>query len=73
MASAQSAMQRANAATIDIFGAALYPPLFTSAIGNMRDFTLALLCFVLLMAWRLPPWVVVVVAAVGGVGLALIG
>lgn len=32
-------------------------------IGNMRDFTLALACFVLLMAWNMPPWGVVIVAA----------
>jgi chromate transporter len=65
-------MQGANAAVVGILGAALYSPVFTSAIGNMRDFTLALSCFVLLMSWKLPPWLVVVVAAVGGVGLALI-
>lgn len=73
MATAQSVMQGANAAVVGILGAALYSPVFTSAIGNMRDFTLALLCFVLLMTWKLPPWIVVVVAAVGGVGLAMIG
>lgn len=73
MATAQSVMQGANAAVVGILGAALYYPVFTSAIGNMRDFSLALLCFVLLMAWKLPPWIVVVVAAVGGVGLAVIG
>lgn len=28
---------------------------------------LALVCFVLLMAWKAPPWVVVIVAAAGGV------
>lgn len=71
MATAQSAMQGANAAVVGILGAALYSPVFTSAIGDMRDFTLALVCFVLLMAWKTPPWVVVIVAALGGAGLAL--
>ncbi|MFU0506402.1 chromate efflux transporter [Pseudaminobacter sp. NGMCC 1.201702] len=71
MASAQSLMQGANAAVVGILGAALYSPVFTSAIGDMRDFALALACFVLLMAWKAPPWLVVIVAAVGGVGLAL--
>jgi hypothetical protein len=37
----------------------------------MRDFTLALVCFVLLMAWKTPPWVVVLIAGVGGTVLAL--
>ena len=72
LATAQSLMQGANAAVVGILGAALYSPVFTSAIGNMRDFRLALFCFVLLMSWKLPPWLVVVVAAVCGVGLALI-
>lgn len=73
MARAQSLMQGANAAVVGILGAALYSPVFTSAIGDMRDFTLALVCFVLLMAWKAPPWAVVIVAALGGVGLALLG
>lgn len=68
---AQSLMQGANAAVVGILGAALYAPVFTSAIGDMRDFALALLCFVLLMAWKMPPWVVVIVAGLGGAGLAL--
>lgn len=72
LAPAQSLMQGANAAVVGILGAALYSPVFTSAIGDLRDFALALACFVLLMAWNAPPWVVVIVAAVGGVGLALI-
>lgn len=66
---AQSAMQGANAAVVGILGAALYSPVFTSAIGNMRDFTLALACFVALMAWKVAPWVVVVLAALGGIAL----
>src|SRR5690606_27844552 len=53
---AQSAMLGANAAVVGILGAALYAPVFTSAILDMRDFALALICFVALMAWRAPPW-----------------
>jgi chromate transporter len=69
---AQSAMQGANAAVVGILGAALYSPVFTSAIGGMPDFTLALVCFVSLMAWKAPPWVVVLIAAAGGVVLGAI-
>lgn len=65
-ASAQSAMQGANAAVVGILGSALYTPVFTSAIGSMPDFALALVCFVALMAWRAPPWIVVMLAATGG-------
>jgi len=71
MARAQSAMQGANAAVVGILGAALYSPVFTSAIGDMRDFALALFCFVLLVMWKAPPWVVVIVAAIGGAGLSV--
>lgn len=68
----QSLMQGANAAVVGILGAALYSPVFTGSIMNMMDFTLALACFVLLMAWKAPPWAVVIAAAFGGVGLALL-
>jgi chromate transporter len=71
MPAAQSAMQGANAAVVGILGAALYSPVFTSAIGDLADFALALVCFVLLVAWKAPPWCVVIVAAAGGAGLAL--
>ena len=73
MARAQSLMQGANAAVVGILGAALYSPVFTSAIGDLRDFALALACFVMLIAWKAPPWAVVIVAATGGIGLALLG
>lgn len=69
---AQSAMQGANAAVVGILGAALYSPVFTSAIGNMRDFALALACFVALMAWKAAPWLVVLLAAAGGILLTLV-
>jgi chromate transporter len=69
---AQSAMQGANAAVVGILGAALYSPVFTSAIGGMPDFALALICFVALMAWKAPPWVVVLLAAAGGAALTLV-
>jgi chromate transporter len=73
MARAQSAMRGANAAVVGILAAALYSPVFTSAIGDLRDFALALACFVLLTAWKTPPWIVVIVAAAGGAALALMG
>jgi len=72
MARAQSLMQGANAAVVGILGAALYSPVFTSAIGDMRDFTLALICFVLLTAWKAPPWAVVAIAGAGGAVLAVV-
>ena len=68
---AQALMRGANAAVVGILGAALYDPVFTSAIAGPRAFALALTCFVLLMAWKTPPWAVVLVAAAGGVLLGV--
>lgn len=72
-AGAQSAMQGANAAVVGILGAALYSPVFTNAVTDMASFALALACFVLLTAWKAPSWAVVILAALGGMGLALLG
>lgn len=66
---AQSAMQGANAAVVGILGMALYTPVFTSAIEGLPDLAVALICFVALVAWKTPPWVVVLLAAAGGVAL----
>jgi chromate transporter len=64
---AQALMRGANAAVVGILGAALYQPVWTSAIIGAYEFALALTCFVLLMAWKAPPWIVVIIAAIGGV------
>lgn len=72
LAAAQSLMQGANAAVVGILAAALYSPVFTTAISDLRDFAVALACFVLLTAWKTPPWVVVVLSALAGAGLALL-
>ncbi|ABS17359.1 MULTISPECIES: chromate efflux transporter [Hyphomicrobiales] len=65
--SAQALMRGANAAVVGILGAALYDPVFTSAIVGPYQFALALTCFVLLMTWKIVPWIVVLAAAAGGV------
>lgn len=55
---------------VGILAAALYDPVFTSAILEPQDFALALSAFGLLQVWRLPPWLVVVLTALGGQVLA---
>jgi len=67
MPSAQSMMRGTNAAVVGILGAALYDPVWTTSIVNPYAFALALTCFVMLVAWKLPPWLVVVIGAVGGI------
>ena len=69
---ARSMMRGANAAVVGILAAALYQPVFTTAILGPPTFGLALVCFVLLTAWKVPPWMVVVVGAAGGVVLGLV-
>ena len=62
-----------NAAVVGILLAALYQPIWTSAIHTPVDFALALVAFGLLAIWKLPPWVVVLVSLVLGIGLHLLG
>lgn len=66
----QSALRGVNAAVVGLLLAALYDPVWTSAITGRADFGLALVAFGLLMFWRVVPWLVVVIAAIGG---ALLG
>lgn len=70
---AQAAMRGANAAVVGILGAALYDPVWTSAILSPHDFALALVGFVLLTVWKAPPWVVVVLNAGAGAVFAVAG
>ncbi|MGK0741608.1 chromate transporter [Leucobacter sp. Z1108] len=69
---AQAIMRGANAAVVGILAAALYDPVFVTAIVDPATFALALVCFALLVSWRTPPWVVVLVGAAGGALLALL-
>ncbi len=63
---AQAAMRGTNAAVVGILGAALYNPVWTSAVLTPRDFALALGGFLLLTVWKLPPWIVVALLAAAG-------
>ena len=68
---AQAMMRGVNAAVVGLLSAALYNPVWTSAVNTPGDFGLALVGFVLLTVWQTPPLVVVAITALGGVGLAL--
>jgi chromate transporter len=50
--------------------AALYHPVWTSAIHTPTDVALGLADFALLAFWKWPPWLVVVLSALGGAALA---
>ncbi len=68
---AQAAMRGTNAAVVGILGAALYNPVWTSAVLTPRDFAVALTGFLLLTVWKLAPWIVVIGLAAAGAILRL--
>ena len=68
----RAALRGINAAVVGLLLAALYHPVWTSAIHAPADFALALAAFGLLVLWAAPPWVVVAVCAAGGQMLALL-
>jgi chromate transporter len=67
---AQSALRGVNAAVVGLLLAALYRPVWTSAIVSPYDFALAMAAFLLLFMWKLPPWLVVLLSAAGGQAIA---
>ena len=67
---AQSVLRGVNAAVVGLLLAALYRPVWTSAIGGPADFALAAAGFLLLFMWKMPPWLVVLLSAVGGAAIA---
>lgn len=60
---AQAALAGMNAAVVGVLLAALYHPVWTSAILGWRDLALALAALAALTWWKLPPWVVVLACA----------
>jgi len=62
----QAALAGVNAAVVGLLLAALYNPVWTSAIFAWPDFVLALLAFAALMFGKMPPWLVVMGSAVAG-------
>ncbi len=59
----QAALRGVNAAVVGLLLAALYSPVWTSAIRGPADFAIALVAFLLLVIWRLPTWLVVILGA----------
>ena len=62
----QNALLGVNAVVVGLLLAALYDPVWTSAILSAADFGLALAAFTLLVFWKTPPWLVVILTAFGG-------
>ena len=67
---AQAALKGVNAAVVGLLLAALYHPVWTAGITRAADFALAAAAFLLLFMWKTPPWLVVILCAVGGAIIA---
>lgn len=65
----QGALKGVNAAVVGLLLAAFYDPVFTSAVRGPYDFALALVLFVMLVWWKLPPWIIVLIGLFGGMAL----
>jgi len=69
----QAALRGINAAVVGLLLAALYQPVWTSAIRAPADVALALAAFGTLAVWKAPAWLVVLLTAGGGAVLSLVG
>ena len=70
--SARRAMLGINAAVVGLLLAALYDPVWTGGVRSAGDFILALAAFALLVSWKLPPWLVVILGALAGWGVEVL-
>jgi chromate transporter len=66
----QAALRGVNAAVVGLLLAALYDPVWLSAVTEASDLCIALAAFGLLALWRAPPWAVVVFAAAAAEAIA---
>lgn len=60
-----------NAAVVGLLAAALYSPVWTSAVREPIDFAIAAIGFLLLVRWKTPPLAVVALCAAAGIGAAV--
>jgi chromate transporter len=68
----RAGLRGVNAAVVGILLAALYHPVWTSAIHSPADFALGLVGFLLLALWAVPPWLVVILGAFAAELLAIL-
>jgi len=57
---ARAALAGTNAAVVGVLAAAFHDPVWTSAVLSPRDFLVAAAGFVALVAWKRPPWQVLI-------------
>jgi chromate transporter len=69
---AQGALKGANAAVVGLLAAALYNPVWTTAVATPADVGLVLAAFLLLASWKVPPWLVVGLTALAASALGFV-
>src|SRR5690242_18922003 len=67
----RSVLKGVNAAVVGLLLAALYTPVWTSAIHAPADFAIAAVALLLLASWKAPPWLVVILGAVAAFAVTL--
>lgn len=66
----QGPLMGVNAAVVGILISAFYHPIWTSSIIDASDFAFAAILFSMLVYWKLPPWIIVITGAIGGMLLS---
>lgn len=56
----QAMFRGVNAAVVGVLISAFIRPVWTSAVHSVYDLAIALVAFVLLVRWKIPPWIIVV-------------
>jgi chromate transporter len=69
---ARGALAGVNAAVVGVLAAALYTPIWTSAILGARDLAVALVALMLLERWRASPILIVVFCVGSALVMALL-
>lgn len=62
----RGALMAVNAAVVGILISAFYHPIWTSSILSPYDFAFAAILYSMLTFWKLPPWLIVLIGAYGG-------
>jgi len=68
----KGALMGVNAAVVGILISAFYQPIWTSSILAPIDFAFAAILFTMLVYYKLSPWIIVIVGAIGGSLITLI-
>jgi len=69
----RAALTGVNATVVGLLLAAVYTPVWTSAIFTPADFAIGIVSFLLLALWAVAPWLVVILGALATSVAALIG